>query len=253
MSEPTFQILDNPEPAKAEAMVPARVKPVNRRKLAEVSGTAPARTRKAPVTPPIIDVPDIDDAPTPLREVAAKPEKTATAEPKSGPPSLNEWQDFFGRIVVKLLVDFYLFVVLGDIIDDLSQAELKAILLSEEDLKEVAAPLAELANKSSFMRKHGRLLVASADSFESVMTLVLWMRRVNRIAKKHRPAQPNKRQRRAQQQQQRYDQQMQEQMKQPGPTTQNGYQHEDANGFGSREDGSPFGAQFGVFNPGAGG
>jgi hypothetical protein len=262
MSEPTFQILGTPEPQEAEKLKPVQRK-ARARKSAD-SATAPARTpRPTPAKTPartvsftdVVDVADIDyGEPVSYRDVASKPEKTAPSEPKSGPPSLSEWQDFFGRIVVKLLVDFYLYIVLGDIMDDLTDNEMKSILLSEEDMKEVAAPLAELANKSAFMKKHGRLLVASADSFESVMTLVLWARRVNRVAKKHRPAKPSKRQ----QQQMRQQQMMQmaaeqQRQAQQAPTT-NGYAHEDSNGFDSGAGaGIDLGSQFGIFNPGAGG
>lgn len=236
-------------PGESETPAETKPKPVARKRAAQqkrsaVSGTGTADPVSAP-TPQFqpVDVPDVEavSEPIPVREIAAKPEKTATSEPKSGPPSLNEWQDFFGRIVIKLIVDYYLFIVLGDLIDELSTHELKSILLSEEDLREVAAPLAELANKSGFMRKHGRFIVATADSFESVMTLLLWMRRVNRVAKKHRAAKPKTNRGR------------QQPTPQAAPST-NGYNHENAHGFGQGEDSGerPDGIPLGFFNPGTG-
>lgn len=105
---------------------------------------------------------------------------------KSGPPTVAEWQDFIGRTVLRFMTDGYLTLVLRDIDHLLTDREREQIRLSRDDLKELAAPMAELANKSPAMRKRGRLLVASADSVEAVWTLVFWMRRVNRIAKRHR-------------------------------------------------------------------
>jgi hypothetical protein len=105
---------------------------------------------------------------------------------KSGPPTVAEWQDFIGRTVLRFLVEGYLTLVLRDIDHLLTDREREQVRLSRDDLKEIAAPMAELANKSPAMRKRGRLLVASGDSVEAVWTLVFWMRRVNRIAKRHR-------------------------------------------------------------------
>lgn len=105
---------------------------------------------------------------------------------KSGPPTVAEWQDFIGRTVLRFMTDGYLTLVLKDVEPLLTDREREQIRLSRDDLKELAAPMAELANKSPALRKKGRLIVASADSVEAVWTLVFWMRRVNRIANRHR-------------------------------------------------------------------
>jgi hypothetical protein len=109
-------------------------------------------------------------------------------EAKTGPPTVDDWQDFFGRIVVRGLVNAYVAFQLSDFIDELTPAEAKAIFLSKEDMTEIAAPLASLSAKSRFMKKHGRFIISTADSYESLVTLFFWMRRVNKIASRHRKA-----------------------------------------------------------------
>jgi hypothetical protein len=106
-------------------------------------------------------------------------------EPKKGPPDLKEWQDFFARIVVRILIEGYLALVLGDLFDELTPAEAAQLTLSKEDMSKIAVPLATTANSSSFMQKHGRTIITIGDSYESLLLLLLWMRRVNRIARKH--------------------------------------------------------------------
>ena len=124
----------------------------------------------------------------PKERLIDKPDKVENdqGKAKTGPPTAAEWQDFLGRTVLRFMTDAYLTLALRDIEHLLTDREREQIRLSKEDLKELAAPMAELANKSPFMRKRGRMLVASADSVESVWTLVFWMRRVQRIAKRHR-------------------------------------------------------------------
>lgn len=129
--------------------------------------------------------------PKPLIE---KPDKLKKETPKIGVPSLDEWQDFIGRFFLRTVTDGYLSLVLRDVEEDLTPREREMIQLSKEDLKELSAPLAAFAAKSRLGKKHGRSLISAADSYESVIALVLWMRRVNKIAKKYRkmrqPAQP---------------------------------------------------------------
>jgi hypothetical protein len=132
------------------------------------------------------DEPSLSSEPLSAAPIVEKPERLSEPEAKAGPPSLNEWQDFFGRFVIKLLVDAYLYLILGDLIDELTPQEAKQIQLSKEDMQDLAAPLASMSNKSRFMKKHGRTIIAAADSYESIITLLMWMRRVNRIAKRHR-------------------------------------------------------------------
>ncbi len=109
-------------------------------------------------------------------------------EPKAGPPNLDEWMDFFSRIVIRFLTEWYVDMVFRGIDEDIvSDADAEKLLLTQEERDSIARPFAEYANKNPFMRKHGRQIVAFADSFESVVMLGRWYLRVNRIARKYRP------------------------------------------------------------------
>ena len=164
--------------------------------------------------------------------IVDKPErKTKNDTPKSGPPTLDEWQDFIGRFVLRGITEAYLNVALADFYDELTPREVESIRLTKDDLKEMSAPLASLAHKSKFMRTRGRSIIASADSGEAVIALLIWMRRVNRIAKRYRKAHA------------------------PQPRNIPGVIMEDPNGnYGQDvrqgpDEGPP---SFGVFNPGTG-
>lgn len=135
------------------------------------------------------DAPD-SRASTRREQIVEKPERVSSTTPKSGPPTVDEWQDFFSRFVVKMLVDAYLSVMLGDFIDELTEAEANRIKLTPEDFKTIGSPLAEMANQSSYMKKHGRAVIAFSESSESILTLLFWMRSVNKVAKKHRKNNP---------------------------------------------------------------
>jgi len=121
---------------------------------------------------------------TPARPAA----KEAPRDAKTGPPSAMEWQDFIGGTVLRLLTEGYLQLVLFKDIDEseLTEHERNMIRLDRDDLKDMAAPLASFANKSKIARKHGRVIIAAGDSYESLIDLVIWMRRVGKIAKKYR-------------------------------------------------------------------
>lgn len=120
-----------------------------------------------------------DDEPQPMRDA------------KSGPPSLDEWQGFLSRVVLRTMCDYYLNWAFRGIDEDaLSEREIERLALSDEEKKLISVPFAELANKSKFMRKHGRMIVASGDAFNALIVLGAWMSRVNRIASKYRPRKP---------------------------------------------------------------
>jgi hypothetical protein len=85
---------------------------------------------------------------------------------------------------MRTALDAYVVWMLRDI--DLSPQEEQAIALSKEDLKEMSAPFASIAAKSKIGQKHGRSIIAAADSYESILALAIWMRRVNKIAKRHK-------------------------------------------------------------------
>jgi hypothetical protein len=121
------------------------------------------------------------EAPRPLYD-ADKPPKS---DPKSGPPSLSEWQDFIGRILIRSLTQGYVALILRDA--ELTPKELESIELDKDDTRDMAAPFASLANKNKWARKHGREIIAMSDSWEAVLALGIWMRRVNKLARKYRP------------------------------------------------------------------
>jgi hypothetical protein len=177
------------------------------------------------------------------RPVIQVPEKEKEfGEPKSGPPSLDEWQDFFSRIVLRAGTEFMVSVMLGDVMDQLTPHERKLIELSSEDLREMSAPFASLANKSKKARKHGRFIISAADSVESVLSLAIWLRRVNRISRKYRPA-------RAQRRQQQHQHQPQQPMEGIVITEGNGNGRIVGANGGTGQDAGP---RFGVYNPGTG-
>lgn len=132
--------------------------------------------------------PEAED-PTPLAIVVRPGKERDTSQPKSGPPSLDEWQDFIGRIVIRSAANAYVNLMLRDMEDDLTDRERKSIELTKEDLDDISGPLASAANKSKFARKHGRKILSISDSYEAVVALVIWMRRVRRIARKHNKSQ----------------------------------------------------------------
>ena len=138
------------------------------------------------------DFNELDAEPiSPAEPLIRTPEKQQrSSQAKSGVPSVDEWQDFIGRFVVRGLTRGYLSLVLRDIEDDLTPYEREQIQLSAEDLADIAKPIAEFASKNKFARKHGRQIISAAGSSESFIALAIWMRRVNKIARKHRGDKP---------------------------------------------------------------
>lgn len=132
----------------------------------------------------IIEEKEPSPAPAPAREVAeSRPDKD---KPRSGPPTLDEWQDLISRILLRFITEWYIsFAFRGISEDQLSERDVQRLAMTAEERRQVALPLAELANKSKITRKHGRTIIAAAGSFESLMTLGIWFSRVNRIAAKY--------------------------------------------------------------------
>jgi hypothetical protein len=119
------------------------------------------------------------------RPILEAPEKEKdTSEPKKGAPSVDEWQDFIGRIVLHTAMEAYVAWVLRDI--ELSAEELESISLTKQDYKEMSAPFASFTAKNDWAKKHGREIISAADSIEAAVALGIWMRRVHKIARKHR-------------------------------------------------------------------
>lgn len=103
-------------------------------------------------------------------------------------PSIDEWMDFFSRIFLRVVCDWYISFAFRGIDEQvLSDREIDRLQLSDEERKRIAVPLAELSNKSKVMRRYGRTIVASGGGFDALITLGTWASRVNRIASRHRP------------------------------------------------------------------
>lgn len=120
-----------------------------------------------------------------------KGEDKTARDASSRPPSLDEWANFFGKIVLRTACDFYISYAFRGIDEDwLSEREIERLAMTEDERRLIATPLAELSNKSKFMRRHGRTIVASGDAFNAMVVLGAWMSRVNRIAAKYKPRNP---------------------------------------------------------------
>jgi hypothetical protein len=118
-------------------------------------------------------------------------EKGEARDASSKPPTLDEWTRFFGNVLLKTACNFYLdFAFRGIDEDALSEREIERLELTDDERKLISTPLAELSNKSKFMRRHGRTIVAGGDALNAFVVLGAWMSRVNRIANKYRPKQP---------------------------------------------------------------
>src|SRR6516225_938566 len=117
-----------------------------------------------------------------------KPQEPPPArEAKPGIPSLDEWMDFFSRIVIRVACDWYIEWAFRGIDENrLSDREISRLQLSDEERQRIAVPFAELSHKSKFMRKHGRTIVASGGMFVAIIALGTWTSRVNRIARKYK-------------------------------------------------------------------
>lgn len=112
-----------------------------------------------------------------------KPE-SLDRDAKSGIPNIGEWENFFGNVLIRLATDFYIDVAFRDIDESLlSEREIERIKLNKTERDRIARPFAEFSNKSKFMRKHGRMIIASGDSIDAFIQIGMWASRVNRIAR----------------------------------------------------------------------
>ena len=190
-----------PKPLELQILPPPEIKETRqqrvRRKRADVATGSAEEGVNAPEEEAAEEREPIPDAVFgPGYEAEPPPDETPLVNPpdkldpaaKAGPPSLEEWQRFIGRVVLKLLTQGYLYLVLGDLEADLTPRERELIRLSPEDLMEMAAPFASFANKNKTLRKNGRQILAATESYEALIVMVLWMRRVQRIANKHKKA-----------------------------------------------------------------
>ena len=111
---------------------------------------------------------------------------------RTAPPNADEWNKFLALTVLRLVTEGYLYMVLFKDIDEsmLTSHERELISLSKEDLLDITAPVSVVVSRQKIARKHGRELIALADSFESILDLFVWMRRVNKIARRYRASEP---------------------------------------------------------------
>ena len=120
-----------------------------------------------------------------LRQKPQEPPPARDAKP--GIPSLDEWMDFFSRIVIRVACDWYIEWAFRGIDENrLTDREIHRVQLTDEERQRIAVPFAELSHKSKFMRKHGRTIVASGGLFDAIIALGTWTSRVNRIARKYK-------------------------------------------------------------------
>lgn len=104
-----------------------------------------------------------------------------------GIPSIDEWMDFFSRILLRVVCDWYISFAFRGVNEDLlTDREIDRLQLTDEERKRIAVPLAELSNKSKVMRRYGRTIVASGGAFDALITLGTWASRVNRIASRYK-------------------------------------------------------------------
>jgi hypothetical protein len=121
-----------------------------------------------------------------LRGEYEEPPPPKSDKAKAGPPRLDEWQDFFSRVLIRSATNWYIdWAFRGIDEDQLSDREVERIKITAEERDRVAKPLSELANKLSFTRKHGRTIIAAAGASDSIIALGMWARRVNVIARKY--------------------------------------------------------------------
>lgn len=126
----------------------------------------------------------IEDSPLRQKAESAPPPRDAS----KNMPRLDEWQDFFSRILLRVLCDWYIsFAFRGIDEDALTDREVDRLQLTKDERQRIAVPFAELSYKSRLMRRHGRTIIASGGAFDALVTLGAWTSRVNRIARRHKP------------------------------------------------------------------
>lgn len=156
--------------------------------LDTVSEDEEANPFDAPIGEPLFaEYPETGDTVEDSR-LRQKPQEPPPArEAKPGIPSLDEWMDFFSRIVIRVACDWYIEWAFRGVDENrLTDREIQRVQLSDEERQRIAVPFAELSHKSKFMRKHGRTIVASGGLFDAIIALGTWTSRVNRIARKYK-------------------------------------------------------------------
>lgn len=158
--------------------------------VADDSVTEAERLLHEPYFGPPLSGPDnedgdsIDDSRLRQRPQAPPPPREA----KATIPSIDEWQDFFARIVLRVACDWYInWAFRGVDEDSITDRELDRLQMTDEERSRISVPLAEISHKSKIMRRHGRAIVASGGLFDALVALGTWTSRVNRVARRHKP------------------------------------------------------------------
>lgn len=142
----------------------------------------------APIGPPLFD--ESGDTVDDSRLRQAVQDAPPPREAKPGIPALDEWMDFFSRIVLRVACDWYIDWAFRGIDENLlNDREIERIQMTDGERQRIAVPFAELSHKSKLMRKHGRTIIASGGAFDAIVTIGTWTSRVNRIARKHKSVQ----------------------------------------------------------------
>lgn len=128
--------------------------------------------------------PDKDDGPL----IDPERMERGAQGPRTTAPKADEWLDLFSRVVLKVGMELYVdFAFRGIDESVVTVDDLKRLKVGKDERDTIARPFAEYAAKSDLGKKHGRKIVALTDSAESLVTLGIWTRRVNRVAKKYKP------------------------------------------------------------------
>lgn len=139
---------------------------------------------ESPEEPTTANTKELPKARTRLKS-EAKLSDLSTA--RTGIPTIDEWMDFFSRVVLRVGTDWLVDWTFRGIDEELlSEREVEKIRLLPEERDRIAKPFAELAYKNRFTRKHGREIIATAGSIDAFLQLALWYSRINRIALKYR-------------------------------------------------------------------
>lgn len=131
-----------------------------------------------------------DEEPSSRRSLRALPEPDRETKKedkaKATPPRVDEWQAFFSRVVRGMCNGYIEMCFRGVDEDLLSDREIDSLKITQDERDRIAKPPAEFANKFAWTRKHGRLIISAGGLSDSFIALLMWMRRVNRIARKYK-------------------------------------------------------------------
>lgn len=113
--------------------------------------------------------------------------KAAELSARGGIPTIDEWLDFFSRVVIRMATDFAIEMAFRGVDEDLlSDREIDTIKLDGEERDRIARPFAEFAYKNKYTKKHGREIIALSGSIDAILQLGIWYARMSKIAAKYK-------------------------------------------------------------------